>query len=515
MARLDLREHRFLGATQSMCPDCLAVVPAKIVSREGRVYFRKQCRQHGTREDFVCSDDRWFDRMEFSLPGKIPAQFGVEPRLGCPYDCGLCSEHEQHTCIAVLEITSSCNLTCPMCYASSAPGGVPVPLEDCQKAIQRLIACEGRPEVLQLSGGEPTVHPQFAELLSFACQQPIDVVMVNTNGLRINTDSKLRDELARWNRRCEVYFQFDGFDDAIYQSLRGGKGLLDEKLRAIEWLGQLDVRTTLVCTLQADLNVDQLHALVEFGIQRPWITGVSFQPATYVGRHVLPEALERRVTFPDVILGLAEQSGGKWKITDFLPLPCAHPNAHSLSFAYRESGQYLPLPRFIDIASHLDLLANGITFTRASARELIHEFLGRQNCGCDGGCSSAELVDASNALHPIALDSVSNGAELKRTDHPTTDRAMAENFFRRCLDEDLSPVDVFRITTTSFMDAYNFDIRQLMKSCVHHLLPTGHLIPFCAYNLLYRDGHVALPPLQETRIVGRRPVRDFSPAVLP
>ena len=100
--------------TQSLCPECLALVPAKIIERDGRVYFSKRCHTHGAREDFVCSDVRWFDRMEYSLPGRLPTKFGgVEPNRGCPYDCGLCTEHEQHTCIGVLDITDSCNLTCP------------------------------------------------------------------------------------------------------------------------------------------------------------------------------------------------------------------------------------------------------------------------------------------------------------------------------------------------------------------------------------------------------------------
>ena len=102
---MQLRDHTFLGMTQSLCPDCLALVPAKIITRNGRVYFRKNCKLHGQREDFVCSDVRWYDRLEYSLPGKIPAKFGVEPSKGCPFDCGLCTEHEQHTCIGLLEIT--------------------------------------------------------------------------------------------------------------------------------------------------------------------------------------------------------------------------------------------------------------------------------------------------------------------------------------------------------------------------------------------------------------------------
>ncbi|MGI9430099.1 MAG: radical SAM protein, partial [Bythopirellula sp.] len=100
------RDYTFLGATQSLCPECLTLVPAKIVERDNRVYFRKRCPTHGPREDFVCSDARWFDRTDYSLPGKVPVSFGVEPQRGCPYDCGLCTEHEQHTCIGLLEITS-------------------------------------------------------------------------------------------------------------------------------------------------------------------------------------------------------------------------------------------------------------------------------------------------------------------------------------------------------------------------------------------------------------------------
>src|SRR5690349_24650588 len=149
------RDYTYLGATQSLCPDCLAVVPAKIITRGPRVYFRKRCPTHGEREDFVCSDVAWYDRMEYSLPAKIPVEFGVEPKNGCPLDCGLCTEHEQHTCVAVVEITSSCNLTCPMCYASSAPGGKHLTLEQCQASIDRVVATEGRAEVIQLSGGEP------------------------------------------------------------------------------------------------------------------------------------------------------------------------------------------------------------------------------------------------------------------------------------------------------------------------------------------------------------------------
>jgi 7,8-dihydro-6-hydroxymethylpterin dimethyltransferase len=489
---ITFRDYTFLGTTQSLCPECLALVPAKIVEREGRVYFRKRCPTHGPREDFVCSDVKWFDRTETSLPGKVPLSYGIESNRGCPYDCGLCTEHEQHTCLGLLEITSSCNLECPICFAASGPGGKHLSLGDCVRAIDRLVEVEGRPEILQLSGGEPTIHPQFMEILEYACQQPIDIVMINTNGIRLARDERFLEQVAEWRHRAEIYLQFDGFDEQGCQSLRG-ESLVETKLQAVEALGRVGMRTTLVSTLQPAVNEHEIGQLVQFGTNRSWITGISFQPATYTGRHVLPEELERRITFPDVIKGIEAQTNSEWLESDFSPLPCAHPNGHSLAYAYRSAGRVVPLARFIDLDNHIDLLSGRITFNRERAKELIGEYLSRQACGV-GGCSdsTANRRDSTHSRN----GQQSNGPRLS-TDDVTMQAA--EEFFTRALNEDLQPEDVFRITTTSFMDAYNFDVRQLMKSCVHHILPSGHLIPFSAYNVLYRDGHVPLPPLKETK----------------
>ena len=500
---MPLRDHTFLGTTQSLCPKCLALVPAKIIARGQRVYFRKRCPTHGVREDFVCSDVRQYDRMEFSLPGKVPAAYGTEPDRGCPYDCGLCTEHEQHTCIGLVEITASCNLRCPMCYASSGPGGRHLSFEECRAAIDRLVAVEGRAEVLQLSGGEPTIHPEFARILEYACAQPIDVVMINTNGLRLAHDPALLAEVDRHRHRLEVYFQFDGFADSASIALRG-ESLVATKLRAIEALGERGIRATLVCTLQPGVNEHEVGAIVRFGLERPWITGISFQPATYSGRNVLPADLERRITFPDVVRAVAEQTGGLFREDDFLPLPCAHPNCHSLTYAYRSGGAVVPLSRFIDARNHLEILANGILFSRNRARQLIEQYLGNL-ARCGAGCGVASVAEGpGSAAGP--------GPLAPPPDEATT--AAASEFFARSLAEQLTPVDVFRITITSFLDAYNFDVRRLMKCCTHHVLPSGHVIPFCAYNVLYREGHVALPALRAAGANGLGAVPPSGPDLL-
>ncbi|MEX2114531.1 MAG: radical SAM protein [Pirellulales bacterium] len=487
---MQLRNHTFLGMTQSLCPECLSLVPAKIVVRnDGRVYFRKRCPTHGVREDFICSDVRWYDRMEFSLPGKVPPVMGIEPDRGCPFDCGLCTEHEQHTCVGLVEITSSCNLNCPMCYAHSGPGGQHLSFDECTSAIDRLVEVEGRPEVLQLSGGEPTIHPQFLQLLEYACRQPIDAIMINTNGVGFAHDEEFTRRVAELRQRVELYFQFDGFDDAIYRNLRG-EALLDIKLRALERLGRHGVRATLVCTLQPGVNEHEIGRLVRFGIERPWITGISFQPATYSGRFVAPDQLESRITFPDVVRSIVEQTDGLFRNEDFMPLPCAHPNCHTLGYAYRSSRGVVPLARFIDATNHLDILANGITFSRPRARQLIEQYLGRLGCCSGGNCNGA--VEPAGQLVTI-------GAPVANNDTG----AIAAEFFQRALAEQLGSTDVFRITITSFLDAYNFDVRRVMKCCIHHVLPSGHVIPFCAYNVLYRDGHVVLPQLRDALVTPR------------
>ena len=451
-----LNEHLYLGTTQSLCPQCLDVVPAKIVNREGKIWFDKFCPEHGSRSDYVCGDASWWDRMEFNVPGRRPVKFGIEPHRGCPYDCGLCTQHEQHTCIAVLELTDSCNLKCPMCYAASGPGGKHASLDECVAAIDRLVEVEGRPEILQLSGGEPTIHPDFEAVLNYACEQPIDLVMVNTNGIRIASDARLVEVLARQKHRCQIYMQMDGLDDCSYQYLRG-ETLLDRKLKAVEVLGNAGLNVTLVATMQPGLNMDQIGPLIRFAIDRPWVTGVSFQPATYVGRSVEPGRLAERVTFPDVIREVENQTQGKFRGDDFFPIPCAHPNAHTLCYAFRSGTDVIPVTRFVDIEKHYDLLANGISLNRENTRQIIEQLLMRESCGPGCDCSGGAEVDGG-------LLSRMKGKTLDMPVSSVDWESLATDFFSRAMTADLGNADMFRITTTSFMDAYNFDIRQLMKS---------------------------------------------------
>ena len=457
-----LRDYVYLGTTQSLCPTCLKLVPAKIISKEQRVYFRKTCPEHGVVEDFVCSDVRAYDRHELDEPAKLPLTVATESQKGCPYDCGLCPEHEQHTCVGLAEITSSCNLKCPMCFASSGPGGKHWTFEEFTRVVDNFVRQEGEPDVLQISGGEPTIHPEFLRMTRYAYSKPIQVVMINTNGIKIANDPALVEALASMRDRLEIYLQFDGFAQKTYEALRG-ESLTDVKLRALDALAKHGIRSTLVCTVQHGINLGEVGAIVKFGLERPWVRGASFQPATYVGRHTNPADLENRVTTPDVVRALVEQTGGILTAEDFLPIPCAHPNCHMMTYLYRAGGTAVPVSRFLNLRDNADLVANTLVYTPQKAKAIVRAFLDRKDgcCAGSGGCS------------PVG-----------------------SSFVETALSEKLSGAEMFRITLTAFLDKHIFDTRRVMKCCIAHLLPSGHTVPFCAYNTLYRDGTVPLPPLK-------------------
>jgi uncharacterized radical SAM superfamily Fe-S cluster-containing enzyme len=457
------RDYTFLGTTRSLCPECRRVLDAKIISKNNRVYFRKNCPEHGLIDDFVWSDAKDFDRHEYDQPAREALKHGVAPDKGCPHDCGLCTEHEQHTCVALVEITSGCNLKCPLCFAESGPGGTHISFESFTGMVDRLVELEGIADVLQISGGEPTLHPELVRMVDYACDQPILAVMINTNGIRLAKDRALLTELAKYRDRLEIYLQFDGFDPATHIALRG-EDLVAIKQQAITNFAEFGLRCTLVCTVAHDVNIQEVGAVLAFGVKTKAVRGLSFQLASYCGRHTQPVDLEQRITLPDLVNALATQTNLLTK-DDFLPLPCAHANCHRIAYLYRANNEVVPINRLIDVTKHLDLIANSIVYTPARAKQIVAkamEALGQCECGPAGCGPSAE---------------------------PETD------FYAKAMAEKLNGEDVFRITLTSFLDVHTFDTRQLMKCCLAHVLPSGHVVPFCSYNTLYRDGHLPLPPL--------------------
>jgi len=271
----------FYELTRSICPDCRKVIDAQIILRDNKVYMRKRCPQCGPFESLVYGDAAAYVALsKYNKPGTIPLARGTEIRDGCPYDCGLCPDHQQHTCLGIIEVNSNCNMDCPLCFSEAQPG-FSLTLEEVEQMLDDLVRTEGNPEVVQFSGGEPTIHPQIIDFVRAAKARKIPFVMVNTNGKRIAHDDRFLEQLNEV--RPSFYFQFDGFSPETYRILRGEPNILDEKLRALDRLAQIGLSVTLVPAIERGVNEHEVGKIVEFAIQHPAVLGINFQPAFHAG----------------------------------------------------------------------------------------------------------------------------------------------------------------------------------------------------------------------------------------
>ena len=445
------KSYDFLESTTSLCPECMRTVPGKIVARDGRVFIRKECAVHGRQEELLEDDARYFIRRnEFSRPGSTCA-LQTSTVHGCPFDCGLCPNHEQHTCIGLIEVNTGCDMCCPTCYAESGkPGELSLPT--IQQMIDFYITSEnGNAEILQLSGGEPTLHPHILDILDYARTTTLGYVMLNTNGLRIANDEPFVRELARLVGNFEVYLQFDGLDARVSKNLRG-RDYMPDKLQAVRMLEKHNIPTTLVMTVQDGENDDQIGSVVAFAMRHRNIRGVSFQPMAFFGRRPNTTPPHNRATLTGVLQKIESQTAGLVQMSDFAPLPC-HVDRVAVTFLYRKQDAYVPVTRGVDLRQHLPYIRNTFAF-RAE------EFITATQ-------SSAACCGLLERFMPSFL--------LKSK--PERVQYINDN--------------LFRLNVVSFIDAYNFDMKAMQKECVHVITPDLHKIPFSAYNLLHRPKYVS------------------------
>ena len=347
-------DYIFHELTRSICPECKTVIDAQIIIRDNKVYMRKRCPPHGWFEDIISSDaEMYVNSIKFNKPGTIPLEFSTEVKDGCPLDCGLCPEHKQHMCLGLIEVNTACNLSCPVCFANAGIG-YSLTMQQVEGMLDRFVEIEGDPEVIQFSGGEPTIHPQILDMIQAAKDRGVRQVMINTNGVRIARDDRFLEGLAKLNP--VVYFQFDGLRSETYQTLRG-EDLLDLKMRALDRLNDAGLDAVLVAAVERGVNEDEVGPIIEFGLKHPAARGVVLQPVTHVGRHIEFDPMQR-VTIPDVIHGIVDQTNGRFVLEDFVPVPCCFPTCQVNSYVFVDCDNVVPLPRMLDIDQYLDYITN-------------------------------------------------------------------------------------------------------------------------------------------------------------
>lgn len=459
------RNYIYLEHTQSLCSKCLRVVDAKIIrTDDNQIVLRKWCREHGFESCLLHSDADWYiHAQKYNRPGDIPLKFPTQVERGCPYDCGVCPDHEQHMCLGLIDLTDACNLACPTCFADSK-GTSYLSMDQIKAALDGFIEQEGVGAVVQFSGGEPTMHPDVIEAVKQAVERPTEVVMINTNGIKMAQDEDFVKRLVDVSDyKLEIYLQFDGFTDEVNKAIRGAK-MADMKMKAIENMLKHGLPINLAAVIQRGINEDQIGKIVEFGIKTKGIRGVNFQPAFAAGRfdHIMNPM--DRVTNTEIMQALETQTDGMFRKTDFLPLPCSHPSQIALTYAYIKGKKVKPIPRFVNLDPYMDQFINTIyTDPRPIYKKAI-----------EGLWSASSSFNSMKTLYDFSCVC---GIPVKKDFYTTSGR-------QKIADE-----NAFRIILIQFQDRFNWDMKVVKKCCIGFAMPDGRTIPFDAYNVLYRETH--------------------------
>jgi 7,8-dihydro-6-hydroxymethylpterin dimethyltransferase len=456
--RLADADYVFYELTRSICPVCRRTIDAHVVIRNNKVYMRKRCAEHGSFEALVYGDaELYMSSARFNKPGTIPLEFSTEIVDGCPHDCGLCPDHQQHACLGIIEVNSACDMACPLCFAEAGPG-FNLTLEEVEDILDHLVATEGDPQVVQFSGGEPSIHPQIIPMIRAAQGRGIPNVMLNTNGKRIAHDDRFLAELAAV--RPNIYFQFDGFDAETYRIIRGEPDILAEKLRALDRLAEIGCTVILVPAVERGVNEHEIGKIVRFGLDHPAVKGINFQPAFHAGRHGRHDPMQR-MTNPDILRLIETQTEGLFRSSDFIPVPCCFPTCNSVTYAYiDEQRNITPLPRIIKVEDYLDYISN----------RAMPDLGAEMRRALEGLWSSSAVLGSEKVAREFAFSC--SGCGLP---DGSLDVGAISNF-------------IFMIMLQDFMDPWTFNQKNLMKCCKEFLLPGGMQIPFCAYNTVgYRE----------------------------
>ena len=447
--------YTFYGQTTSLCETCLRLVPAKIVFEDNDVFFLKRCAEHGAQKTRIASDVAYYKSCKDWLkPGDRSLVHQSRTEHGCPYDCGLCPDHEQHSCLALIEVNDVCNLTCPVCFAGSSPAHTNQrTLAEIEFMLDTLVESEREPDLVQISGGEPTIHPQIMDILRLAKSKPIRHIMINTNGIRIARDKEFVKQLAELRPGFEVYLQFDSMRRSALENLRGAD-LRRIREQALANLEEAGISTTLVCVIKKGVNDDEIGEIVRHALTYSCVRGITFQPIQDAGRNEGFDKNTDRMLLTDIRREIGQHSG-VFNESDIIPLPC-NPDEIAIGYGLRDGTNVTPITRFIPKEEILAASPNTISFEKYP--ELRRRVFDLMSLSVTGEATKSALGDLLCCLPQVEVP------------------------------EDLGYDKVFRVVIVQFLDRFNFCIGAVKRSCIHFVTPQGKIIPFDTYNLFYREG---------------------------
>src|SRR5512146_1313548 len=484
---------------ESICPDpgCGKVIMARMFAEDGKVYMEKTCPAHGYYKDLYWSDVELYLKAE-------KWQFGDGKGLSnpntarevCPRDCGICQSHTSHTALGNIDLTNRCNLTCPICFANAnVTGKVYEPTKEQILEMLKLYRAEqpvaGR--LVQFSGGEPTIHPDFLEIVKAAKDFGFSHIQIASNGIKL-ADPDFAKRAADHGLHT-IYLQFDGLTDDVYIKTRGRR-LPDIKMKAVESIRKAGMKIVYVPTIAGGINEDQVGPILKFALENIDISsGISYQPVALTGRISHEERQRLRYTLPDLVRDIEAQTGITNK-DDWYPLSFCTPISKIISavrgnetvhischphcslgtylFIEQSTGRPVPITRFVDVEGMFEAIDEQAGKTRAAKHKRF-----------------AAMTAFLKLQKFFKKDQAPDGLSFKKF-LQTLDGFLDKEAGRGKNDGTYTNKTLL-VAGMHFMDGYNYELERVRRCVIHYATPAGRIIPFCAYN----GGHTHRTAMEE------------------
>ncbi len=474
--------------TLSACPYCNSLLRAVIFKRDGKVWIRKVCPEHGEIEELYFGDYEMYERFrKYQHDGKGNLNTQVPLVAPCPYNCGLCPRHKSHPALINIVVTNRCDLSCFYCFFfASRAGYIYEPtLEHIRYMLRQARKLRPQPAIaLQITGGEPTLRDDLVDIVRIAKEEGYTHVQVNTTGIKIAFDPELPVKLREAGTNV-LYMSFDGVSP--YTNPKNHW----EVPYTLDNLRKAGLGAVLVPTVIKNYNLHEVGKIVLFGLKHNDIVrGVNFQPVSITGRMPRKQRDKERVTIPDVIMEIERETDGQISRYDWYPVPSVVPISRFIeavtgepkiaftthfacgaaTYVWKEDGEIIPITRFVDVDGLLKFLdEKADELERGKNKYLV--FL-------DVLVKLRKFVDASKAPKRLR-----EGKRILRL------------LYKVFVRHDYSSLGEFHYNSLflgmmHFQDLYNHDVARVMRCDIHYVMPDGREVPFCSFNVipdLYRD----------------------------
>ena len=461
MARLEEKSYTYFTTVRGMCRQCREVVPARVFFRQGQVWQQSLCPRCENEPVLIAGDQQWYlSKVVKAMPDRSPLPGAKAPVRGCPHDCGPCTWHASPCQLPVVSITNACELRCPICFTyNRADTLYHMPVETMRETVRWIVDSTGGVDLINITGGEPTLHPQILDILDVCRCDRIGRITMNSNGIRLAKDLALCEALAE--RGVYVILSCNTFDSETSQRIHGCD-LVETKRRAIENLTHAGVKMTLLCVMIHDCNEGAISDLFELMRQNDSILSLTVQTMTYTGQGGGRFERTQHLPVDTAARIVCKQSGGMVQFDDFVTRPSSHPLCYLTSYLLKNGDRFLPLAR---IATHEQI---------------------------------AQLLQDSYLIRPdrdgtIMQDLVNQLYAEQRTEELNLLRHLVDRLypmgttlsdFER---QQIAESAVRTVYVHAHMDEDTFDCSRAMLC--PDLVPTepGRWVPACTYNLFYRQ----------------------------